>query len=80
MESETEYFINDRVALSLAVGRYFRSAEAFNTASREFTAACKELRGKIGDRRRFVCQVDFKYYLVTTDGDGNFDVEPIESL
>lgn len=72
--------IEKRVGLSLAVGRYLRSAERFNEASREFTGACRSLRKRLGSEQRFVVQVDWKHYLVTSDRDGNFDVEPIASL
>jgi hypothetical protein len=72
--------IERRVAISLAVGRYLRSAERFNQASREFTGACKSLRQQLGKEQRFVVQVDWKHYLVTSDRDGNFDVESIETL
>ena len=72
--------IERRVAISLAVGRYLRSADRFNEASREFTGACKSLRKQLGTGQRFVVQVDFKHYLVTNDRDGNFDIEHIQSL
>ena len=72
--------IERRVAISLAVGRYLRSADRFNEASREFTGACKSLRKQLGTSQRFVVQVDFKHYLVTSDRDGNFDIEHIQSL
>ncbi|TWU62294.1 hypothetical protein [Crateriforma conspicua] len=72
--------IERRVGISLAVGRYLRSADRFNEASGEFTGACRSLRKQLGADRRFVVQVDFRHYLVTSDRDGNFDVEPIQSL
>lgn len=72
--------IERRVALSLAVGRYLRSADRFNDASRDFTGACKSLRKQLGADQRFLVQVDFKHYLVTSDRDGNFDVENVPSL
>ena len=72
--------IERRVALSLAVGRYLRSADRFQQASAEFTGACKTLRKHLGNSQRFVVQVDFKHYLVTSDNDGNFDVELVQSL
>ena len=72
--------IERRVALSLAVGRYLRSADRFNQASQEFTGACKSLRQQLGNEQRFVVQVDWKHYLVTSDRDGNFDVEPIQFI
>jgi hypothetical protein len=72
--------IERRVAISLAVGRYLRAADRFNEASRDFTSACKSLRKQLGSEQRFVVQVNFKHYLVTSDRDGNFDIEPIASL
>ena len=72
--------IERRVALSLAVGRYLRSADRFNQASRDFTGACKSLRKQLGTNQRFVAQIDFKHYLVTSDRDGNFDIEAIPTL
>ncbi|MCC9656373.1 hypothetical protein [Rhodopirellula halodulae] len=72
--------IERRVALSLAVGRYLRSADRFNEASRDFTGACKSLRKQLGTSQRFVAQIDFKHYLVSSDRDGNFDIEAIPTL
>ena len=72
--------IERRISISLAVGRYLRSADRFQEASAEFTGACKTLRKHLGTSQRFVVQVDFKHYLVTSDKDGNFEVEPVESL
>lgn len=72
--------IERRVAISLAVGRYLRSADRFNEASREFTGACKSLRKQLGSDQRFVVQIDFKHYLVTSDRDGDFDVELVPTL
>ena len=72
--------IDRRVAISLAVSRYLRSADRFNEASRDFTGSCKSLRKQLGSDQRFVVQVDFRHYLATSDRDGNFDIEPIQSL
>lgn len=76
----SELSIDERVGIQLAISRYLRAAERFNTASSEFTASCKELRKRIGNNARMVSNQSFKSYLVTSDGEGNFDVEPIESL
>ncbi|TWT68595.1 hypothetical protein Pan14r_08420 [Crateriforma conspicua] len=46
--------IDRRVRLSIAVGRYVRSANRFNEASREFTEACDSLRKQLGPGQRFV--------------------------
>ena len=72
--------IDRRVAISLAVSRYLRSADRFNEASRDFTGSCKSLRKQLGSDQRFVVQVDFRHYLATSDRDGNFDIEHIQSL
>ena len=72
--------IERRVAISLAVGRYLRSSQRFNDASKEFTDSCKTLRKELGSEQRFVVQNDFKHYLVTSDREGNFEVEQIQSL
>lgn len=78
--SKVSLDIERRVAISLAVGRYLRSADRFNEASREFTGACKSLRKQLGTDQRFVVQIDFKHYLVISDRDGNFDVELVPTL
>ena len=72
--------IERRVAISLSVGRYLQSSQRFNDASKEFTEACKTLRKELGSEQRFVVQNDFKHYLVTSDREGNFEVEQIQSL
>jgi hypothetical protein len=56
------------------------SADRFNEASRDFTGACKSLRKQLGTNQRFVAQIDFKHYLVTSDRDVNFDIEAIPTL
>lgn len=72
--------IERRVAISLSVSRYLRSSQRFNDASKEFTDACKTLRKELGSQQRFVVQNDFKHFLVTSDREGNFEVEQIQSL
>ena len=72
--------IETRVAISLAVGQYLRAIDHFDVASQALTRACSELRKKIDGAARFVLQVDYRHYLVTSDQEGNFDVEQIESL
>lgn len=72
--------IEQRVSTQLSVSRYLRAAERFNEVSKEFTAACKDLRQRVGSDSRFVAQVEFKYYLVTSDAKGHFDIQEIQSL
>ena len=72
--------IERRVSVALSVGRYLRASDKFSEVSAEFRVACKSLRKRLGANQRFVVQVDFRHYLVTTDRDGNFDVEPVPSI
>lgn len=72
--------IEQRVTTSLALHRYLRAAERFESISREFNEACEGLRSNLTQPRRFVAQVSYRYYLVTSDSDGNFEVEQIESV
>lgn len=76
----THLDIERRVSISLAVSRYLRIQDRFNEISKEFTGACKSLRKQLGSDQRFVVQVDFHHYLVASDSDGNFEIEPIQSL
>lgn len=80
--------IEERVGLTLAVGRYLQSSKRFdqaskkfNQASKDFTASCDNLREKLGDKKqRFVVQIDFNHYVVESDQNGSFNVEPISCL
>ncbi len=72
--------IERRVAISLAVGRYLRTSKQFNDVSKEFTESCKTLRKELGHQQRFIVQNEFKHYLVTSDRDGNFEVEHIPTI
>lgn len=70
--------IEKRVSTSLAVGRYLRAEARFNEASSEFTGACKALRKELGRDQRFIVRVEHQHYLVTTDAEGNFEVNLVE--
>ncbi len=72
--------VKDRVALSVAISRYVSARDAFEKASKEFSEACNLLRQNLIEPRRFVAQFGFKHYLVTSDSQGNFDVELIDFL
>ncbi len=69
-----------RVAISLAVGRYLRALDRFEIASKEFNDACSDLRLKLAEPRRFITKVNFEHYLVTSDQEGNFEVEEIDLI
>lgn len=72
--------IEQRIITSLALQKYLLAVERFESISREFSEACDGLRAVLKRPRRFIAQVSFRYYLVTSDSDGNFEVEQIESV
>lgn len=69
--------IETRVAVSLAIGRYLRAVDRFEAASQEFNEACSSLRSQLAQPSRFIAKVDFKYVLVTSDQERNFEVEEL---
>jgi hypothetical protein len=72
--------INQRVTLSLALQRYVAAADRFEQASREFNEACSQVRTNMQSPMRFVAHIAYQHYIVTSDGEGNFDVDKIESI
>jgi hypothetical protein len=72
--------VETRINIALAVGSYLRAVDRFDSASQAMTKACSDLRAKLERPSRFVVRVEYRHYLVTSDHEGNFDVEQIESL
>lgn len=78
--SAPKHDIETRVAISIAIGRYQRASDRLESASHEFTEACNGLRTHLVKPSRFICMVDFKYFLVTSDHERNFEVEELEMV
>lgn len=78
--SSPQLDVETRINISIAVGSYLRAVDRFDMASQALTKACSELRGQLNGPARFVVQVEYRHYLVTSDHEGNFEVEQIESL
>lgn len=72
--------IETRINVSLAVRRYIAAADRLHEATSEFADACDSLRSMLQHRRRFVVEERGQHYLVTSDREGNFDVERIEAF
>ena len=72
--------IDTRINISLAVGSYLRAVDRFDMASQAMTKACSELREQLKGQARYVVQAEYRHFLVTSDHEGNFEVEQIESL
>jgi hypothetical protein len=69
-----------RVDTSAALGRYLAAVEQLAIVSREFDEACVELRQQLDQPSRFVWQRNYRHYLVTSEGRGEFEVEEIALL
>lgn len=72
--------IQNRINLGLAVRSYLRAVERFEAASAAFNQSCVDVRKSLGANKKFVANVDYKHYLISSDDQGNFEVEQIESL
>lgn len=78
--SSPQLDVETRINISIAVGSYLRAVDRFDIASQAMTKACSELREQLDGPTRFVVQAEYRHYLVTSDNDGNFEIEQIESL
>ena len=78
--SSTRMDIETRVSVSLAVQRYLRAAERFESASLEFNEACQGLRKVLPRESHFVANVMHQHYVVTCDHEGNFNIDQIDTL
>ena len=72
--------IETRVNLSRALARYLRAVDRFEAATKEFNESCSVLRNQLVEPSRFVTQIDFQHYLVTSDQERNFEVEELELI
>lgn len=72
--------IEKRVQLSLAIQAYLSNVERFQAASHSLNDSCDALRNAIPKSSRFICQVAYQNYLVTSDDAGNFDVEQVDAI
>lgn len=79
MNAPVNATIDTRADIAIAVTDYVREADAFNQASDRFQTACSRLRGTL-PKGRLVVRANYQNYLVESDGNGNFDVTPIETL
>ena len=60
--------------------RYLRAVERFEAASNEFNESCQTIRQALPRESRFVANIMHQHYLVTSDNEGNFEVESIDTV
>jgi hypothetical protein len=72
--------IEQRVTISLSLQRYLRAVAQFEEASKNFADSCQLVRDTLPHESRLVANIDHKHYLVTSDKEGSFEVEPIETI
>ncbi|XZE35710.1 hypothetical protein SH501x_001250 [Pirellulaceae bacterium SH501] len=72
--------IEQRVTISLALQKYLRAVEGFEAASNEFNESCQAIREAIPPDSRFVANISHQHYLVTSDNEGNFEVESVDTV
>ncbi len=72
--------IEQRVALSLVIQRHLRATEQFEQALREFNESCQAVRKALPAETRVVANINHHHYLVTSDKEGNFNIEKMDTL
>jgi hypothetical protein len=72
--------IDQRVSASLALQRYIRAVERFESANTELQEASLAVRQNVPEDSRFVANIQHQMYLVLTDDEGNFDIQTVDSL
>lgn len=78
MSSPTD--LEQRKAIAVSLQRYLRAVDRFERASTEFNQACSDLRAQLANPSRFIAQFSNQNYLVTSDSDGNFEIEEIDVI
>ena len=72
--------IEQRVNLSLLIGRYIRARQKAEEAAKECSDALDATKSAMWQGCKIVVKVDYQHYLVTTSGSGELTVEPIELI
>lgn len=72
--------IEQRVSVSLALQRYLQAVQRFEVASKEFNESCQTIRQELPRESRFVANISHQHYLVTSDREGNFEVESVDTV
>jgi hypothetical protein len=79
-EAEQKLDIEKRVEIQLAIGNYLRAIERFEKASHDFNESCQRVRECVPRSRRFIVNHNHQMHMITTDTDGSFQVEQIETI
>ncbi len=79
-ESVPRLDIEQRVNITLAVGRFVRTRERHAEAANESYEAGKQLKALLPKGTRFITQIDHVWYLVTVDASGIYEVEQVEQV
>ncbi len=72
--------IDERVNISLALGRYNRASDRYEEACKDYNEACSGLRNLLKPNERFITMINHRHCMVETDENGNFTVETIDII
>ena len=72
--------IERRIALAVALSQYLRVEKKFLSNMRDLDDTSSELSELLDQPGLFVAEIDHQHYLLTADGEGNFDIEPVQTL
>lgn len=73
--------VREQMKISSAVSEYIDAKERLERASKIFSESCNDVRDMVSPNTTLVVRVMYgKHYLLTSDHEGNFDVNPIEVI
>lgn len=72
--------VEERLTLHMRLSRLLRAADRFEEAEREWIAAYDDVKDVVEEGEVFTTEVDFRQFLVVSDGDGDVTVEPVERI
>ena len=72
--------IERRIAIAVALSQYLRVENRFLSSMRDLDDRSSELSELLDQPGLFVTEIDYQHYLLTADGEGNFDIEPVQAL
>ena len=70
--------VEERVSLAVAIRSYLAARERLHTANSAFVDACETLRSQAARGQRVIAHIDYRYWLLEVDPEGNFDLAEVD--
>ena len=72
--------IEKQISIAIAVGQFLRAENRAIELEAEALEARSKVEEQVGADQRYVVKVEHEHYLLTTDEEGHFDIEPVKVI